>query len=112
GLARIVEVFRRRRPDLPVGAIAGIDAANAAATIKAGADGVAVISALSLASSPPDAARELPAIVDAALADRARPSLRLPCRSRARPPAVVPASRPISKPSRRSASMELQLLPR
>jgi len=73
GLARIVEVLRRRRPDLPVGAIAGIDAANAAATIKAGADGVAVISALSLASSPPDAARELRAIVDAALSERARP---------------------------------------
>jgi len=73
GLARIAAVFRRRRPDLPVGAIAGIDAANAAATVDAGADGVAVISALSLAPSPPDAARELRAIVDKALAERGRP---------------------------------------
>lgn len=70
GLMRIVEVLRRRRPGLPVCAIAGIDAGNAAATIAAGADGVAVISALSLAESPPDAARELRAIIDAALKER------------------------------------------
>jgi thiamine-phosphate pyrophosphorylase len=70
GLARIAQVLRRRRPELPICAIAGIDASNAAATIQAGADGVAVISALSLAANPPDAARELRAIVDAALAER------------------------------------------
>src|SRR5215475_14426015 len=70
GLTRIAQVLRRRRPELPICAIAGIDASNAAATIKAGADGVAVISALSLAANPPDAARELRAIVDAALAER------------------------------------------
>ena len=70
GLSRIAAVFRRRRADLPICAIAGIDASNAAATVKAGADGVAIISALSLAESPPDAARELRAIVDAALAAR------------------------------------------
>lgn len=70
GLMRIAEVLRRRRPGLPVCAIAGIDAGNAAATIAAGADGVAVISALSLAESPPDAARELRAIIDAALKER------------------------------------------
>jgi thiamine-phosphate pyrophosphorylase len=68
GLAQISEVFRRR--GLPVCAIAGIDAGNAAATIGAGADGVAVISALSRAPSPPDAARELRAVIDAALAER------------------------------------------
>ena len=62
GLTRIAQVLRRRRPELPICAIAGIDASNAAATIKAGADGVAVISALSLAANPPDAARELRAI--------------------------------------------------
>jgi len=73
GLARIAEIFRRRRPDLPVCAIAGIDAANAATTVKAGADGVAVISALSLAPDPPEAARALRAIIDAALAERRRP---------------------------------------
>jgi thiamine-phosphate pyrophosphorylase len=70
GLTRITAIFRRRRPDLPICAIAGIDASNAAATVKAGADGVAIISALSLAESPPDAARELRAIIDAALAER------------------------------------------
>lgn len=70
GLARIAQVLRGRRPDLPICAIAGIDASNAAATIAAGADGVAVISALSLAESPPDAARELRAIIDAALKER------------------------------------------
>jgi thiamine-phosphate pyrophosphorylase len=70
GLARIVEVFRRRAPKLPLCAIAGIDATNAGAAVTAGADGVAVISALSLAASPPDAARALRAVVDAALAGR------------------------------------------
>ena len=73
GLARIGEVLRRRAPKLPLCAIAGIDASNAGATVAAGADGVAVISALSLAASPQDAARELRAIVDSALTARARP---------------------------------------
>ena len=48
--------------------IAGITAANAAQVIAAGADGVSVISALSLAPDPEAAARELRAIVDAARA--------------------------------------------
>jgi len=73
GLARIGEVLRRRAPKLPLCAIAGIDASNAGATVAAGADGVAVISALSLAASPQDAACELRAIVDSALTARARP---------------------------------------
>ena len=71
GLARIVGVFRRRAERLPLCAIAGIDATNAGAAVAGGADGVAVISALSLAASPPDAARGLRAVVDAALAGRA-----------------------------------------
>jgi len=70
GLARIAEVFRRRAPKFPLCAIAGIDASNAAHTIAAGVDGVAVISALSLASDPQAAARELRAVVDAAVAER------------------------------------------
>ena len=49
GLARIAEVFRRRAPGFPLCGIAGIDAGNAGEAIAAGADGVAVISALSLA---------------------------------------------------------------
>jgi thiamine-phosphate pyrophosphorylase len=70
GLARIAGVFRRRAPKLPLCAIAGIDAGNAASAITAGADGVAVISALSLAPDPTVAARGLRATVDAALAGR------------------------------------------
>jgi len=70
GLARIIAVLRRRAPDLPVCGIAGIDASNAAEVMAAGADGVAVISALSLVSSPETAARQLREIVDAVLAKR------------------------------------------
>ena len=70
GLTRIIKVLRHRAPDLPVCGIAGIDASNAAEVIAAGADGVAVISALSLVSDPEAAARELRRIVDAALAKR------------------------------------------
>ena len=70
GLARIVAALHRRVPDLPIAGIAGIDAGNAAEVIGAGADGVAVISALSLAPDPAGAARDLRAIVDAMLAKR------------------------------------------
>jgi thiamine-phosphate pyrophosphorylase len=70
GLTRIVAVFRRRAPRLPLVGIAGIDAGNAAAVIAAGADGVAVISALSLAPDPAAAAHTLRGIVDAMLAKR------------------------------------------
>jgi thiamine-phosphate pyrophosphorylase len=70
GLARIIAVLRRRAPDLPVCGIAGIDASNTAEVIAAGADGVAVISALSLVSSPETAARQLRDIVDGVLAKR------------------------------------------
>jgi thiamine-phosphate pyrophosphorylase len=68
GLARIIAALHRRAPKLPVCGIAGIDAGNAAAVIGAGADGVAVISALSLAPDPAAAARALRAVVDASLA--------------------------------------------
>jgi thiamine-phosphate pyrophosphorylase len=70
GLARIIVALHRRAPELPVCGIAGIDAGNAAAVIGAGADGVAVISALSLAPDPAAAARALRAVVDAGLAKR------------------------------------------
>jgi thiamine-phosphate pyrophosphorylase len=70
GLGSIAQVFRRRASAFPLCAIAGIDAGNAADTILAGANGVAVISALSLARDPTAAARELRGVVDAALAAR------------------------------------------
>ena len=70
GLARIIAALHRRAPKLPVVGIAGIDAGNAAEVIAAGADGVAVISALSQSSDPAGAARTLRGIVDAMLAKR------------------------------------------
>jgi thiamine-phosphate pyrophosphorylase len=72
GLARIVDVFRRRDPKFPSCAIAGINAANAGAAIAAGAGGVSVISALSLASDPSAAAKAMRKVVDDALAARKR----------------------------------------
>jgi thiamine-phosphate pyrophosphorylase len=70
GLARIIAVLRRRAPDVLVCGIAGIDASNAAEVIGAGADGIAVISALSLVSNPETAAHQLREIVDGVLAKR------------------------------------------
>ena len=75
GLARILATLRQRAPDMPVcgnhlRGIAGIDAGDAAEVIAAGADGIAVISALSLAPDPEAAARELRGIVDVMLAKR------------------------------------------
>jgi len=70
GLARIIAAVHRRAPQLPVCGIAGIDAGNAAEVIAAGADGVAVISALSRVSDPEAATRGLREIVDAMLAKR------------------------------------------
>jgi thiamine-phosphate pyrophosphorylase len=70
GLKRIIDALRRRVPEMPVCGIAGIDAGNAAAVIGAGANGVAVISALSLAPDPKAAARALRGIVDTMLAKR------------------------------------------
>jgi thiamine-phosphate pyrophosphorylase len=70
GFRAILAAVRRRAPSMPVTAIAGIDAGNAASIIAAGADGVAVISALLLAGDPAQAARDLRAIVDGATAKR------------------------------------------
>ncbi|MDJ1158508.1 thiamine phosphate synthase [Chelatococcus sp. SYSU_G07232] len=70
GLAHIAEVARATAPGLPVGAIAGIDATNAAGVIGAGADGIAVISAVFMAEDVAAASRRLRAVVDEALAAR------------------------------------------
>jgi thiamine-phosphate pyrophosphorylase len=70
GLARVAAALRRRAPALPIVGIAGIDLTNAAPVIAAGADGVAVISALSLADDPTAAARALREVVDGMLAKR------------------------------------------
>jgi thiamine-phosphate pyrophosphorylase len=73
GLRTIVGAIRARKANFPICAIAGINATNAADVIAAGADGVAVISALSLAPDPAKAAQDLRAGVDGALARRGRP---------------------------------------
>jgi len=72
GLKAIVEEFHRRKPGLPTCGIAGINERNAAEVIAAGADGISVISALSLAPDPKAAAQRLRSIVDAALAKSGR----------------------------------------
>jgi thiamine-phosphate pyrophosphorylase len=70
GLRSIVHAVRARMPSFPICAIAGINETNAADVIAAGADGVSVISALSLAPDPAAAAKNLRAVVDRALAQR------------------------------------------
>jgi len=72
GLRAIAQAVRGRKPGFPVCAISGINAGNAAETIAAGADGVAVISALSLAADAAKAAQHLRAVVDGALERRGR----------------------------------------
>ncbi|SRR6266852_2581492 len=67
GLRRVVQVLRGRIGNFPSCGIAGITAANAEPVIAAGVDGVAAISALSYRSDPQAAARDLRAVVDAAL---------------------------------------------
>jgi thiamine-phosphate pyrophosphorylase len=70
GLKTILAVLRGRAPDFPVGAIAGIDETNAGEVVDAGADGVAVISALSLARDPAGAAQRLRGMIDRSLRAR------------------------------------------
>jgi thiamine-phosphate pyrophosphorylase len=64
GLRRLVAILRARAPGLPLAAIAGVDAANAGAVIRAGVEGVAVISALFGAEDVEGAARALRAAVE------------------------------------------------
>jgi thiamine-phosphate pyrophosphorylase len=70
GLRAIAAAIRARKARYPVCAIAGINAANAGEVVDAGADGVAVISALSLGADPAAAARDLRKAVDDALKRR------------------------------------------
>jgi thiamine-phosphate pyrophosphorylase len=72
GLGAVVQAIRARDPKFPICGIAGINQSNAADVIMQGADGVAVISALSMASDPTMAARDLLSEVDGALARRSR----------------------------------------
>lgn len=68
GLEGLATVVRSTR--LPVVAIGGVNPENAAACIRAGAVGVAVISAIAQAPDPEAAARALRRAVEEALAER------------------------------------------
>jgi thiamine-phosphate pyrophosphorylase len=61
----------RERTALPIVGIGGIDRGNAASVVEAGADGVAVVSAICGAADPAAAARDLARVVTAAKARRA-----------------------------------------
>lgn len=67
GFAALRTLIAERRPDLPVGAIAGIDAARAGEVVRAGASGIAVISAIFRAADVAGATRALRGAVDDAL---------------------------------------------
>ncbi|TCQ27418.1 thiamine phosphate synthase [Rhizobium sp. PP-CC-3G-465] len=71
GLRALRETIRVLRPDLPVSAIAGIDLSRVPEVIAAGADGVAVISAIFRASDIAGATGAFRTAVDAALEGRA-----------------------------------------
>ena len=62
----------RRLTGLPLVAIGGIDARNAAAAVRVGAEGIAVVSAIVAAVDPEAASRELRAVIDAAKAAAGR----------------------------------------
>lgn len=64
GLSGLREVRRRCAGRVPVVAIGGIHADNAADVVRAGADGIAVVTAIGGARDPRAAARELRGIVD------------------------------------------------
>jgi thiamine-phosphate pyrophosphorylase len=70
GLEGVRALAARLGGRLPLVAIGGIDADNAADVIAAGADGIAVVRAIVFAPDPAGAARELRAVVDDALARR------------------------------------------
>jgi thiamine-phosphate diphosphorylase len=70
GLKSLTSLIKSLKPQLVVGAIAGIDANNLADVIHHGADGVALIGAVLKARDPEAAARDLRQAVDRALAMR------------------------------------------
>lgn len=72
GFARLRSMLLAAKPDLPVGAIAGIDVGRASEIVFAGADGVAIISAIFSAADPATATHDLRASVDRALKEAAR----------------------------------------
>lgn len=72
GFARLRAMLLAAKPQIPVGAIAGINAQRASEVVGVGADGVAVISTIFSEIYPAVATRELRACVDRALKEAAR----------------------------------------
>ncbi|KJF69258.1 thiamine phosphate synthase [Rhizobium nepotum] len=70
GFTLLRDLLREWRPEMPVGAIAGIDLARVPSVITAGADGVAVISAIFRAGDIASATRDFRAAIDTALKAR------------------------------------------
>lgn len=64
GWAGLAAIIRARKPGMPVGAIAGITEDNVAEVIAAGADGVAVISAICMAEDVEDETRCLRHLIE------------------------------------------------
>ena len=64
GWAAIASHFRTHMPQLPVGAIAGIDDTNLADVLSVGADGAAIISAIFMADDVEAATRSLKRIIE------------------------------------------------
>ena len=65
GWHQIASHFRKSAPDLPVGAIAGIDETNMIDVLNTGADGLAIISAIFMADDVVAATRKLKSIIEA-----------------------------------------------
>lgn len=70
GFSALRTALRQQRPELPVGAIAGIDLARTPEVVAAGADGIAVISAIFRANDIAEATRSFRDAVDAALSEK------------------------------------------
>jgi thiamine-phosphate pyrophosphorylase len=63
----VIQAIRAEEVTIPLVGIGGINAQNAHEVIQAGADGVAVISAISLQQSPRQSAKKLRDIIDASV---------------------------------------------
>lgn len=63
GWIEIANILKSRSPNMPVGAIAGIDETNISTLFKAGCDGVAMISALYMADDVASATQKLADII-------------------------------------------------
>lgn len=67
GWMEIANILKNKNPDLPVGAIAGIDETNIGSLFQAGCDGVAMISALFMQNDVGEATQKLRALIDHSL---------------------------------------------